>query len=104
MEKKKREKDNQFDQLMQQKNLISVNGQFIVNNGDQAKNSSLGYGIKMQDIPDFDKIAQEKENPLDSVVKKIEAKGMTVEQAFDLFDDDGDEVLTITEIKEGIKA
>ncbi len=29
---------------------------------------------------------------------------MTVEQAFDLFDDDGDEVLTITEIKDGIKA
>ena len=50
-----------------------------MNNGDQAKNNSLGYGIKMQDIPDFDKIAQEKENPLDSVVKKIEAKGMTVE-------------------------
>jgi len=29
------------------------------------------------------------------VVKKMEMKGITVQQAFDLFDADGDEVLTI---------
>jgi hypothetical protein len=58
--------------------------------------------MKYDDIPDYDKLEMEKTNPLDSVVKKIEDCGYTLEQAFILFDDNGDQVLTIKEIKEGL--
>jgi hypothetical protein len=54
------------------------------------------------DIPDFDKI-KERENPLDSIVTKFEEKGYTPSQAFMAFDDDCDEVLTIQEIKDGLR-
>lgn len=57
----------------------------------------------MEDIPDYDKVVKEKINPLESVVKKIESKGITLEQAFNLFDDDGNEILTKEEIKEGLR-
>lgn len=49
----------------------------------------------MEDIPEYDKVEQQRVNPLEPVVKKIESKGITVEQAFELFDEDGDEVLTL---------
>ena len=58
--------------------------------------------MKSADIPDYDKLA-ERENPLDPVVKKFEENGYTVTQAFIAFDDDEDEVLTLEEIKEGVK-
>jgi hypothetical protein len=58
--------------------------------------------MKYDEIPDYDKLEMEKANPLDSVVKKIEDCGYTLEQAFILFDDNGDQVLTIKEIKEGL--
>jgi hypothetical protein len=52
-------------------------------------------GIRMEDIPNFDTLEKEKVNPLDSVVKKFEECGYTIEQAFTLFDDNGDGILTI---------
>eukprot|EP00347_Sterkiella_histriomuscorum_P000238 403376652 len=106
IEAKKREKEALVDKIMNEKNLVLINGSYKMQNSGQSgnkNNTSLFYGIKMEDIPDFDKIAKEKINPLDSIVKKIENKGMTLEQAFNLFDDDGDEVLTVQEIKNGIK-
>lgn len=59
--------------------------------------------MRNEDIPDYDKIKQP-ENPLESVVAKLESMGYTAEQAFLAFDWDGDEVLTIAEIKEGFRA
>lgn len=55
------------------------------------------------DIPDYDKI-KAKENPMESVVAKFDSMGYTAEQAFMAFDWDGDEVLTISEIKDGLRA
>ncbi len=46
---------------------------------------------------------KEAANPLEPVVKKIEEAGYTVEQVFVLFDDNGDELLTLNEIKDGIR-
>lgn len=60
-------------------------------------------GFKMEDIPDYDKLEIEKINPLEPVVKKIEATGNTLEQTFILLDDNCDELLTLLEIKEGLK-
>ena len=42
------------------------------------------------------------ENPLESIVTKIEKNGYTLEQAFMLLDDNGDELLTMKEVKDGI--
>ena len=60
-------------------------------------------GMRLEDIPNYDNLATEKQNPLDSVVKKIERSGYTLDQAFNLFDDNGDQVLTIMEIKDGLR-
>lgn len=56
---------------------------------------------KMEDIPDYEKVV--KETPLDSLVKKFERNGYTVEQAFNLFDDNNDQLLTVKEIRDGIR-
>jgi Ca2+-binding EF-hand superfamily protein len=58
--------------------------------------------IKDADIPDYVKFA-ERENPLEPVVRKLEEKGFNAERAFKAFDEDCDEVLTINEIKEGLR-
>lgn len=80
VENKKREKEALFDKIMNDKNLIKINGTLKMQGEGGSKNStSLLYGIKLEDIPDFDKIAKERVNPLESVVKKIENKGMTLE-------------------------
>lgn len=44
-----------------------------------------------------------RENPLEPVVRKLADKGLTPAMAFNMFDEDGDEVLTINEITEGLK-
>lgn len=54
-------------------------------------------------IPDYDKGVKEKEGPLESLVKKFEKNGYTVEQAFTLFDDNGDGLLTAKEIRAGFR-
>jgi Ca2+-binding EF-hand superfamily protein len=54
------------------------------------------------DIPNYDKI-KVKENPMESVVKKLEEKGLDPKRAFYAFDEDCDEVLTVEEIKKGLK-
>ena len=95
VDNKRREKEALFDKIMNDKNLITINGTMKVQDQNSKTSTGLLYGIKLEDIPDFDKIAKERENPLDSIVKKFESKGITLEQAFNLFDEDGDEVLTI---------
>jgi len=56
----------------------------------------------MKDIPEYKKIA-ERENPLDPIVRRFEANGYTPEQAFIMLDDNCDDVLTLKEIKDGLK-
>ncbi len=57
----------------------------------------------MFEIPDYEKAAKERDAPLDSLVKKFEKNGYTVEQAFTLFDDNGDGLLTAKEIRAGFR-
>ena len=61
----------------------------------QSTDSRAKISFRMEDIPDFESLAKEKVNPLDSVVKKIERAGYTLEQCFQLFDDNDDKLLTI---------
>ena len=42
-------------------------------------------------------------SPLDSLVKKFERQGYTVDQAFYLFDDNGDGLLTSKEVRAGFR-
>jgi hypothetical protein len=53
-------------------------------------------------IPDYD-AAKEKDSPLDSLVKKFERYGYTIEQAFQLFDENNDGLLTTKEVCIGIR-
>ena len=88
-----------LEKLMHEKNLVKVNGKL------EAKTeykSTIQRLMKSADIPDYDKIA-ERQNPLDPVVKKFEENGYTPTQAFIAFDEDEDEVLTLEEIKDGVK-
>jgi len=58
----------------------------------------------MEVIPEYEKGGlKDKEGPLDSLVKKFEAQGYTVEQAFHLFDENGDGILTIKEVRAGFR-
>ncbi len=58
----------------------------------------------MEAIPEYEKGGlKDKVSPLDSLVKKFERQGYTVEQAFYLFDDNGDGLLTSKEIRAGFR-
>lgn len=58
----------------------------------------------MEAIPEYEKGGlKEKVSPLDSLVKKFERQGYTVEQAFYLFDENGDGLLTSKEIRAGFR-
>ena len=84
---------------MKDKNLVKVNGKL---EGKTEYKSTIQRLLKSSDIPDYDKVA-DRPNPLESVVKRFEENGYTPTQAFIAFDDDEDEVLTLEEIKEGVK-
>ena len=45
----------------------------------------------------------EERNPLEDVVQKFAELGYDATAAFDMLDDNGDEVLTLEEIKSGMK-
>jgi N-acetyl-anhydromuramyl-L-alanine amidase AmpD len=79
-----------------------VTGKLEMAKADMTK-SKYSYGLNFKDIPDYEKQAQEKDTPLQSLVKKFESYGYTVEQAFHLFDEDGNGLLTCKEIKDGIR-
>lgn len=58
----------------------------------------------MRAIPEYEKGGlKDKESPLESLVKKFERQGYTVEQAFHLFDDNGDGLLTAKEVRAGFR-
>ena len=72
-ETKKREKEALFDKLMQEKGLMNINGSL------QMQREKAFSAIRLEDIPNFDDLQQEKVNPLDPVVKKIEKRGFTLD-------------------------
>jgi hypothetical protein len=73
---------------------------FEISNGQSQK--SISTDIKMEAIPNYDDI-KEKDNPLETVVNKIEETGRTLEVLFHELDLDNDHVLTLKEIETGIK-
>ena len=59
--------------------------------------------IESSDIPDYDKIA-DRANPLEPVVSKFAEKGYTPLSVFTMLDcEDEDDILTFSEIKNGLK-
>ena len=69
-----------------------------------ADRSSAKIMQMMNAIPEYNKGGvKEKESPLESLVKKFERQGYTVEQAFHLFDENGDGLLTSKEVRAGFR-
>jgi predicted nucleic acid-binding Zn-ribbon protein len=105
VESKKRDKEAEFDRITMEKKVVLNNrsGKLETLDMDLATRARVTMASKMMEIPDYDKAAKEREGPLDSLVKKFEKNGYTVEQAFNLFDDNGDGILTTKEIRQGFR-
>ena len=79
--------------------LNNRTGKLETFNVDALSAARITMTNKMMQIPDYEKGVKEKAGPLESLVKKFEKNGYTVEQAFNLFDDNGDGLLTAKEIR-----
>ena len=71
--------------------------------GKYIRAGSLPEGL-VDTMEELDSVGSEvmKENPVDVVVEKIEGQGSTLKQLFCQIDGDGDKILTITEIRNGL--
>ena len=100
IEKRKIGVQSKLDTVMVSKNLIKVNGQLQAKQEIQSKIQRI---LKSSDIPDYDKIA-ERANPLEPVVSKFAERGMTPSDVFTMLDiEDEDDILTLSEIKTGLR-
>lgn len=91
----------ELDSVLKQKKLYSKNGTL---EPIREKEET----IKLEDLDAQALVAQaeqvvEAKNPLDPVVNKFAELGYDPEGAFDMLDDNGDAVLTIKEIQDGMK-
>lgn len=86
--------------MMTERNLIKVNGKL------EAKteiDSAMKRILKAADIPDYDKI-KDRANPMEPVVAKFAERGFTPLSVFTMLDiEDEDDILTFSEIKNGLK-
>jgi predicted nucleic acid-binding Zn-ribbon protein len=100
VESKKRDKEAEFDRISMEKKVVLNNrsGKLETLNSDPSA-GRITMAKKMMEIPDYEKGVKEKEGPLETLVKKFERNGYTVEQAFNLFDDNGDGLLTAKEVR-----
>ena len=100
VESKKRDKEAEFDKISMEKKVVLNNrsGKLETLNSDPSA-GRITMAKKMMEIPDYEKGVKEKEGPLETLVKKFERNGYTVEQAFNLFDDNGDGLLTAKEVR-----
>ena len=85
---------------MTERNLIKVNGKL------EAKtevDSAMKRILRAADIPDYDKI-KDRANPMEPVVAKFAERGFTPLSVFTMLDiEDEDDILTFSEIKNGLK-
>ena len=88
-----------LERVMKDKNLVRING--VLQPRPDFKQASRKK-ITNEDIPDFDKI-KESENIFEQIATKFEAKGYSPSDLFFAFDEDLDEVLSIREIKDGLR-
>jgi hypothetical protein len=80
--------------------LNNRSGKLETLNTDSQKSAGrITMAKQMMQIPDYEKGVKEKETPIETLVKKFERNGYTVEQAFNLFDDNGDGLLTAKEVR-----
>ena len=103
-ESKKRDKEAEFDRISMEKKVVLNNRTGKLENLSMGQSSAkFTMAKQMLEIPDYENGAKEKEGPLESLVKKFESNGYKVEQAFTLFDDNGDGLLTAKEIRTGFR-
>lgn len=81
VESKKREKEAEFDRITMEKKIVLNNrsGKLETLNTDSQSAGRITMAKKMMQIPDYEKGVKEKEAPLESLVKKFERNGYTVE-------------------------
>ncbi len=84
VESKKRDKESEFDRITMEKKVVLNNrsGKLeTLNNAQSAGGSKITTMAQrmMQQIPEYEKGVKEKEGPLESLVKKFERNGYTVE-------------------------
>lgn len=89
----------QLENYLTKNNLQRVHGKIQPQTQEE---DPLDRELRLNQIPSYEKLAA-RANPLEAVVKKFEERGYKPSQAFTIFDDDEDEVLTIQEIKNGMK-
>ena len=99
-ERKQLTAQTQLENMMTERNLIKVNGKL------EAKteiDSAMKRILKAADIPDYDKI-KDRANPMEPVVAKFAERGFTPLSVFTMLDiEDEDDILTFSEIKNGLK-
>lgn len=83
VESKKRDKESEFDRITMEKKIVLNNrsGKLeTLNNAQSAAAGKITMAQRMmQQIPEYEKGVKEKERPLESLVKKFERNGYTVE-------------------------
>jgi hypothetical protein len=83
VESKKRDKESEFDRITMEKKVVLNNrsGKLETLNADSQKSagSRITMAKQMMQIPDYEKGVKEKETPLETLVKKFERNGYTVE-------------------------
>ena len=85
---------------MRERNLVKVNGKLETKT---EFDSTIKRLLKSADIPDYDKI-KERANPMEPVVAKFAERGFTPLSVFSMLDiEDEDDILTFSEIKNGLK-
>lgn len=106
VESNKRVKEADFDRITMEKKVVLNNrsGKLEAFAGSTFSGKITNKLMAMQSqIPDYEKGVKERETPIESLVKKFERNGYTVEQAFNLFDDNSDGLLTAKEIRTGFR-
>ena len=82
VESKKRDKESEFDRITMEKKVVLNNrsGKLETLNADSQKSAGrITMAKQMMQIPDYEKGVKEKETPLETLVKKFERNGYTVE-------------------------
>ena len=99
-----------FDLLKQQeeltdkiKKLEPLKAVVKIGNGKYIRAGLMPDGL-VDTLEELDSVGSEvmKENPIDVVIEKIEKQGLTLRQLFSEIDADGDKILSITEIRNGL--
>lgn len=96
-----RKVNNDLNETLKRKKLILKNGT-LEPQRDPVSNMTIS-GVDTATLIEHAQQSMKKKNPLDPIINKFAEQGYDAEAAFEMLDDNGDEVLTMEEIKEGMK-